>query len=56
VLAALGWEGRRVVKLVEIRPEAVLPGSSFSGWFSKSLRQDYVAAGRAAAERALAAL
>lgn len=56
VLEALGWEGRRVVQLVEIRPEAVLPGSSFSGWFSKSLRRDYVAAGREAAERALAAL
>ena len=56
VLAAVGWEGRRVVQLIEIRPEAVLPGSSFSGWFSKSLRKDYVAAGRAAAERALEAL
>ncbi len=56
VLAALGWEGRRVVRLVEIRPEVVLPGSSFSGWFSRSLRQDYVAAGRSAAQRALATL
>jgi predicted acylesterase/phospholipase RssA len=56
VLAALGWEGRRVVRLVEIRPDAVLPGSSFSGWFSKSLRRDYVAAGREAAERVLSAL
>ena len=56
VLDALGWEGRRPVQVVEIRPEKELPGDAFSGFVSKELRQTYVQSGADAARRVLAAL
>jgi predicted acylesterase/phospholipase RssA len=49
VLDALGWTGRRPVKVVEIRPDAELPGSAYTGFTSRSLREQYVQAGVAAA-------
>ena len=51
VLRALGWSRRRVIEVVEIRPERALEGSSFSGGFSRRLREDYVFAGHNAALR-----
>jgi NTE family protein len=56
VLDALGWTGRRIVKVVEIRPDATLPGDTVSAFESRDLRQSYVQAGVAAARRALASL
>ena len=56
LLEALGWTGRRPVEVVEIRPEAALPGDGFSGFTSLPLRQQYVQAGSDAAKRVLAAL
>ncbi len=53
VLTALGWTRRRQVELVCVRPEEPLPGGSFSALTNASLRRQYVAAGRRAAERAL---
>ena len=52
-LTALGWEGRRVLEIVEVRPPAALEGDAFAGFFSRRLREDYVGAGRAAARTAL---
>jgi NTE family protein len=56
LLEALGWTGRRPVQIVEIRPDAALPGDGFSGFTSLALRQQYVQAGREAATRVVAAL
>jgi len=56
LLDALGWTGRRPVQIVEIRPDAALPGDGFSGFTSLPLRQQYVQAGGEAATRVLAAL
>jgi predicted acylesterase/phospholipase RssA len=56
VLEALGWGDRRVVELVEIRPDEELPGDGFSGFASRTLRKQYVAAGVDAARRTLATL
>jgi len=56
LLAALGWAGRRAVQLVEIRPDADLPGNAFAGFTSLELRRQYVQAGVEAAQRALAGL
>jgi predicted acylesterase/phospholipase RssA len=56
LLEALGWKGRQPVQIVEIRPDAELPGNSFSGLTSLELRRQYVQAGIDAATRALAAL
>jgi NTE family protein len=53
VLSALGWSRRRVIEVVEIRPDAALEGNAFSAWFSRRLREDYVVAGRRAALRAV---
>ena len=53
VLAAIGWSNRRVITIVEIRPERALEGNAFAGFFSKRLRADYVRAGRQAARAAL---
>jgi NTE family protein len=47
VLTALDWSGHRPVTIVQIRPEAELPGTSFSGFVEPALRQQYVAAGLA---------
>jgi predicted acylesterase/phospholipase RssA len=56
LLDALGWTGRRPVQIVEIRPDAALPGDGFSGFTSLALRQGYVQAGSDAARRVVAAL
>jgi NTE family protein len=45
VLSAIGWQGSRRVKLIQIRPLGELPGSSFSGFFEEKLREQYIAAG-----------
>jgi predicted acylesterase/phospholipase RssA len=52
-LRALGWENKRVVQMLEIRPAEELDGDAFAGFFSKRLREDYVAAGAEAARAAL---
>jgi hypothetical protein len=46
-----GWQRR--IDITYIRPEQDLPGSAFAGFFSKSLREAYIDAGRSAAEAAL---
>ncbi|HEY2513056.1 MAG TPA: patatin-like phospholipase family protein [Polyangiaceae bacterium] len=51
ILEAIGWKGRRIVESIEIRPRRALPGTAFSGWIHKDLREEYVAEGRLAAER-----
>lgn len=51
VLGALGW---RELDLVLIGPDEELPGSSFSGFFRRELRQQYIQAGERAASDALA--
>jgi NTE family protein len=53
ILTAIGWQGWRRVKLVQIRPLEELPGSSFSGFFEDHLRQQYIAAGAARARAVL---
>jgi hypothetical protein len=53
VLEAFEWAGRRRVEIVEIRPDAELPGDAFSGFWSRELREAYVNAGVEAARRAL---
>ncbi|HEY1697969.1 MAG TPA: patatin-like phospholipase family protein [Polyangiaceae bacterium] len=53
VLDALGWRGLRPVQIVEIRPDAPLPGNALSGFFSRALRERYVEAGAEAARRAV---
>ncbi|HEY1811419.1 MAG TPA: patatin-like phospholipase family protein [Kofleriaceae bacterium] len=54
VLAALHWQARRDIEIVTIRPDAQLAGSAFSGFFDRATREQYIAAGRAAAAQALA--
>jgi predicted acylesterase/phospholipase RssA len=56
VLEAVGWPGRRPVEIVEIRPDAPLPGHSFSGILSRALRERYVQAGVDAATRVVDAI
>ncbi|HEY3820707.1 MAG TPA: patatin-like phospholipase family protein [Polyangiaceae bacterium] len=51
LLDELGWAQRKPVEIVEIRPEAELSGDGFSGFRSLALRQSYVDAGKAAAQR-----
>jgi NTE family protein len=53
VLAAIGWQGWRRVKLLQIRPLEELPGSSFSGFFDEHLREQYIADGIARARAVL---
>lgn len=53
LLEALGWAGRRPVQVVELRPDADLPGNAFAGFVSADLRRRYVQAGVDAARRAL---
>jgi len=50
ILGALGWRGRRRVEIVEIRPDASLPGGAFDGLFRPALREAYIDAGEQAAE------
>ncbi|MEO8840691.1 MAG: patatin-like phospholipase family protein [Kofleriaceae bacterium] len=47
VLNALDWSGRRPVTIMQIRPEAELPGTSFSGFAEPAQRRAYLAAGLA---------
>lgn len=54
LLDALGWTDRRPVQVIEIRPDAELPGSGFSGFTSLALRQGYVQSGSEAARRVIA--
>ncbi len=53
VRAALGWERRRAMSIVSIRPLLPLPGTLFSGFRDAGVRRAYVAAGE---ERARAVL
>ena len=46
VLTALGWAGRRPVKVVQIRPTEELKGSSFTGFFEPALRAEHIAQGQ----------
>ena len=54
-LDAIGWADRRIVTIVEVRPERPLEGSAFAGFFSRRLRASYVRQGREAARTALEA-
>jgi hypothetical protein len=53
VLKALGWQGRKVMQILPIRPSAPLSGGSFSALFHADLRRKYIEAGRQAADAAL---
>jgi predicted acylesterase/phospholipase RssA len=53
VKAAIGWSLRRPVSIVRVRPLAPLPGNSFSGFVSASLRERYVALGEQRAREVL---
>ena len=53
VRAALGWERRRVMPIVSIRPVVPLPGTLLSGFRDAGVRRAYVATG---VERARAVL
>jgi predicted acylesterase/phospholipase RssA len=52
-LAAIGWSGRRVIEIVEVRPPVALEGEAFAGFFSRRLREDYVRSGHAAMRSAV---
>jgi NTE family protein len=52
---ALGYCGKRRVELHVIRPSTPLAGNAFAGLSSRALREQYVDAGRRAAEDALTA-
>jgi hypothetical protein len=56
ILHAIGWAGRRRIEIVEIRPPGALAGTAFTGFVSRSLREEYVRAGEQAARIALAEL
>lgn len=56
VLAALGWSVCRPIAIVELRPPADLPGGMFDGFFSRELREGYIASGEDAARTWLATL
>lgn len=56
LLDALGWSDRRIVQVVDIRPDVELPGNGFSGFTSRDLRAQYIEAGVDAARRSLAKL
>jgi len=50
VKRAIGLETARRLEIIQVRPREELAGNSFSGFFSRKLRQAYIDAGRAAAE------
>jgi predicted acylesterase/phospholipase RssA len=56
VLDALGWSVCRPVAIVELRPAHDLPGGMFDGFFSRELREGYVASGEEVARAWLATL
>ena len=49
VLEAVGWGGRKPISIVELRPPTALPGETFDGFFSRTLRQEYIRSGEEAA-------
>jgi NTE family protein len=53
VKSAVGLGKARPLTIVQVRPEKELAGNSFSGFFSKALREEYLDAGREAATAAL---
>jgi predicted acylesterase/phospholipase RssA len=54
VKTAIGWQHRRGLSLVEIRPRAPLRGGAFTALSHRRLREEYIEEGRCAAEEALA--
>ena len=54
IKAAIGWQDRRVIPVIPIRPLDPLPGDVFSGFFSASTRQRYVDVGMERASQVLA--
>jgi NTE family protein len=50
VKIALGWTNMKQVKILQIRPPEQLDGSSFAGFTSRALREQYIQAGQACAE------
>jgi NTE family protein len=51
VFQAIGW---REIELLVVHPDPPLAGSSFAGFFDKGLRESYISAGEAAADRVFA--
>jgi NTE family protein len=45
VKQALGWTGRRVIPVIQIRPTTALRGTAFSGFVDEALRREYLDAG-----------
>ncbi len=45
VLAAIGWNGRRQIELIRIRPVTEIQGNAFSGFFDRQVRADLLDAG-----------
>ncbi len=45
VLAALGWQERRQIELIRIRPIQEIAGNAFSGFFDRAVRADLLEAG-----------
>jgi hypothetical protein len=43
----------RRLDIIQVRPQQELKGNSFSGFFSRDLREEYIEAGRKAATEAL---
>lgn len=52
--AVLQTLGLRPLRIVTVRPDAELAGTAFAGFLHKSLRDEYIAAGQAAAKSQLA--
>jgi predicted acylesterase/phospholipase RssA len=55
VKLALGWGHKRMLDIIEIRPADTLRGGAFTGLANRSLREEYIEAGRCAAQDALSA-
>jgi NTE family protein len=53
VMTAIGWQARREVEIVTIRPSTSLAGTAFSGFFDRALRERYIGLGQADAEQIL---
>jgi hypothetical protein len=56
ILSIVGWAGRQVVPIYQIRPTAELSGSAFTGFSSQNLREQYIDLGAAAAKAVLATI
>jgi NTE family protein len=48
--AVLRAVGARPIRVVMVRPDAELPGNAFAGFLRRELREEYIAAGKAAAQ------